>query len=59
MKLLGSTKSEITKDANVKNVPRLEITEVALAVCNIVNNDYHQDSRVFYKFFHNNHLFNY
>ena len=59
MKLLGSTKSEITKDANVKNVPRLEITEVALAVCNIVNNDYQQDSRVFYKFVPNSHLFNY
>ena len=59
MKLLGSTKSEITKDANVKNVPCLEITEVALAVCNIVNNDYQQDSRVFYKFVPNNHLFNY
>ena len=50
MKWLGSTKSKITNDANVKNVPRLEITEVALTGCNIVNNDYHQDSRVFYSF---------
>ena len=28
MKLLGSTKSEITKDENVENVSLLEITEV-------------------------------
>ena len=28
MKLLGSTKSKITKDENGKNVPHLEITEV-------------------------------
>ena len=46
MKLLGSTKSEILKDENSENVPRLEITEVVLALCNIVNNDYQLDSRV-------------
>ena len=28
VKLLGSTKSKITKDENGKNVPHLEITEV-------------------------------
>ena len=28
MKLLGSTKSNITKDKNGKNIPHLEITEV-------------------------------
>ena len=50
MKLLGSTKSKITKDENSENVPRLEITEVVLIHCNIVNNDYQQDSRVFYTF---------
>ena len=27
MKLLGSTKSKITKDTNGENVPHLEITE--------------------------------
>ena len=32
------------------NVPRLEITEVVLIHCNIVHNDYQQDSRVFYTF---------
>ena len=50
MKLLGSTKSTITKDENSENVPRLEITEVVLTHCNIVNNDYQQDSRVLYTF---------
>ena len=46
MKLLGSTKNKITKDKNEKNVPHLEITEVVLVHCNIVNNDYQQDSRL-------------
>ena len=50
MKLLGSTKSKITKDENGENVPHLEITEVVLVFCNIVNNDYQQDSRVLYTF---------
>ena len=30
VKLLGSTKSKITKDENDENVPHLEITEVVL-----------------------------
>ena len=46
MKLLGSTENIITKDKNGENVPHLEITEVILVHCNIVNNDYQQDSRV-------------
>ena len=50
MKLLGSTKSKITKNENSENVPHLEITEVVLLHCNIVNIDYQQDSRVFYTF---------
>ena len=50
MKLLGSTKSKISKDKNSENVPRLEITEVVLIHCNIANNDYQQDSRVLYTF---------
>ena len=50
MKLLGSTENEITKDKNGENVPHLEITEVVLVHCNIVNNDYQQDSRVLYTF---------
>ena len=48
MKLLGSTKNKITKDKNGENVPHLEITEVVLVHCNIVSNDYQQDSRELY-----------
>ena len=40
MKLLGSTKSKITRDKNSENVPYLEITEVVLVHCNIVHNNY-------------------
>ena len=40
MKLPGSTKSKITKDKNGENVSHLEITEVVLVHCNIVNNNY-------------------
>ena len=50
MKLLGSTKNKINKDKNGENVPHLQITEVVLVHCNIVNNDYQQDSRVLYTF---------
>ena len=50
MKLLGSTENKITKDKNGENVPHLEITEVVLVHCNMVNNDYQQDSRVLYTF---------
>ena len=47
MKLLGSIKNKITEDKNGENVPHLEITEVVLVHCNIVNNDYQHDSRLF------------
>ena len=50
MKLLGGIENKITKDKNGENVPHLEITEVALLYCNIVNNDYLQDLRVLYTF---------
>ena len=50
MKLLGSTKNKITKDKKGENVPHLEITEVVLVHCNIVNNNYQQNSRVLYTF---------
>ena len=49
MKLLGSTENKITKD-NGENVLHLEITEGLLVHCNIVNNDYRQDSRALYTF---------
>ena len=37
----------------VKKLSHLEITGVALVHCNILNNDYQHDSRVFYTFIHN------
>ena len=53
MKLLGSTENKVTKDKNGENVPHLEITKVVLAHCNIVKNDYQQNSRVLYTFVQN------
>ena len=50
MKLLKRTNGKMTKD---ENVPYLEIIEVLLVHCIIVNNDYQQDSRVLYTFFTN------
>ena len=46
MKLLGSTESKITKDKNGENVPHLQITEEVLVYCNLVNNDYQQNTFV-------------
>ena len=37
MKLLESTKKKITEDKKGENVPHLEIAEVVLVHCNIVN----------------------
>ena len=50
MKLLKSTKSKITKNENGENVPYLEITEVVLIHCNVVNNSYQKKSRVLQTF---------
>ena len=53
MKLLGGIENKITKDKNGENVEHLEITEVVLVHCDIVNNDYQQDSGVLYTFLPN------
>ena len=50
MKLLGSTKSKITKNENGENAPNLEVIEVVLAQCNTVNNNYQRNSKVLYTF---------
>ena len=50
MKLLGSTKDTIDSDKNSVNVPKLENVEVVLVHCNLVNNSYHQGSRVLFTF---------
>ena len=48
MKLLGSAKNKIAKDENGENVPHLEITEVVLVPCNMVNNDYQHTIHEYY-----------
>ena len=50
MKLIESTESKIIKDKNGETVLHLEITEVVLVHCNLVNNDYKQNSRILYTF---------
>ena len=50
MKLLGSAESKITKNKNGENVPHLEVVELVLVHCNLVNDDYQQDSRILYTF---------
>ena len=50
MILLGSTESKITEDKNDENVPHLEIVELVLIHCNIVNKNYQQNSIILYKF---------
>ena len=50
MKLLGSTKSRVTKNRGGENFPHLEIIEVVLVQNNIVNDNYKRSSRVLYIF---------
>ena len=50
MSLFGSSEKKRNKSKNGENVPHLEITEVVLVHCNIVNNDYQLDSRALYTF---------
>ena len=50
MELIGNTESKITKDKKGENIPHLEIVELSLVQCTLVNNDYHQDSRILYIF---------
>ena len=45
IKLLETTKSKITEDKNGESEPTLEITEVVLLHCKIVNSDYQKDLR--------------
>ena len=51
VKLLGSISNKITKDENDENVLHLEITEIVLVHCNIVNKDYQKDLRVLHVLF--------
>ena len=59
MKLLGSTKSKIIKDKNGENVSYLEITEVVLINCNVVNNSNQTIQEFCIHLFPISHLVNY
>ena len=50
MKLFGSIKSKITKGKNGEYFAHLEIVELVLIHCNLVNNNYQQNSRILYTF---------
>ena len=50
MKLLGSTENKIDKSKKSENVPHLDIAELVLIHCNLVNNNYQQKSRILYTF---------
>ena len=50
MKFFGRTESKITKDKNGENVFHLQIVELVLIHCNLVNNNYQQNSRILYTF---------
>ena len=50
MKLFGSAKELIDKRKNGEKVTILEVVEVVLFQCNLVENQYHQMSEVLYTF---------
>ena len=50
MKLFGSTKKLIGKTKSGEKVRSLEVVEVVLVQCNLVNNQYQQKSEVLYTF---------
>ena len=56
MKLLGSTESKITKDKNGEDVPHLEIAELVLIHCNLLNNNDQQNLEYDIHLFQTNHL---
>ena len=50
MPLLGSSEKVIDKNKDGEIVPRLEALEVVLVHCNLVNNNYQQESKVLFTF---------
>ena len=48
MRLFGSSKKLIEKKKNGENVPSLAVVEVVLIECNLVDNQYQQNSEVLY-----------
>ena len=49
MKLLGSSKEDVDQDKDGEIVPELEVADVVLMYCNLVNNT-HQASKVLFTF---------
>ena len=50
MQLLRSPKKEIDQDKDVELVPNVEVVDVVLIYCNVVNNTHQQKSRVLFSF---------
>ena len=50
MKLFGSTKTLIDKTKNGEKKPSLKVDEVVLVQCNLVDNQYQQNSEVLHTF---------
>ena len=50
MQLLGSSSNTIDSDKDGELVPKLEVVEVVLVHCNLVNNSYQQASKVLFTF---------
>ena len=50
VKLFGSTKKLIDKSRSGENVPSLEVVEVVLVQCNLVDSQYQPKSEVLYTF---------
>ena len=53
IKLFGSTKKDVGQNKDGEDVPQLESVEVALVLCNLVNNKYQQVSKVLFTFVSN------
>ena len=50
MNLFGSTKKLIARTKNGENFPSLEVVEVVLLQCNLIDNQYRQKSEALYTF---------
>ena len=50
MALLGSSSNAIDRDKDGELVPKLEVVEVFLVHCNLVNNNYQQASKLLFPF---------
>ena len=50
MQLLGSSNKDVDQNKYGEIVPKLETVEVVLVLCNLVNNNYQQASKVLFTF---------